>query len=356
MGNSTGIKEKSNDTINTTILSRITRDIGDGLIVLDMHGRPIFVNPSAKHFLQKADIDFSDKTIMEMLDSNVANDEIIEFLINAVFEKEKTHEGVIKYVTKSKDVRWIRMTTSFIFGDEDTKEKTGVLVQIADITDIQVLEEKTRDSASVFVVLMAAICLWTFLYLVWEHFDRPISPALMTKVVEAFGFVIFFILCKFTSITIKDMGLSVTGVGKYLVIDSIFTAVVLAGMIAVKAIMMKIDPSMFAKKAIFNFALWDWSCYIYPITVIVQEFLTRGVFHESIKRIMPGKHSDFWAILVSSLFFSAFHLHKGIAFMIGAFALLSVFGLVYRKQKTIWGLCIPHFVLGTAITMIFEIA
>ena len=46
----------------------------------------------------------------------------------------------------------------------------------------------------------------------------------------------------------------------------------------------------------------------------------------------------------------ALNMHDNVSFI-----LLSVFGLIYRKQKTIWGLCIPHFVLGTAIVVLFEL-
>ena len=60
-----------------------------------------------------------------------------------------------------------------------------------------------------------------------------------------------------------------------------------------------------------------------------------------------------WAEHIAS-FFGAMHIHKGLFYMLGAVALLSVFGIIYRKQKTIWGLCVPHFVLGIAVGILFE--
>ena len=36
-------------------------------------------------------------------------------------------------------------------------------------------------------------------------------------------------------------------------------------------------------------------------------------------------------------------------YMIAATALLSLFGILYRRQNSIWGLCIPHFVLGEIV-------
>ena len=71
-----------------------------------------------------------------------------------------------------------------------------------------------------------------------------------------------------------------------------------------------------------------------------------------ISPIFPGL-TDVVAIIISSLYFGALHLHKGLAFMIGATLLLSVFGFIYSRQGTIWGLCIPHYFLGLSLTVIW---
>ena len=92
-----------------------------------------------------------------------------------------------------------------------------------------------------------------------------------------------------------------------------------------------------------------WSDLVYPLTVILQEFLSRGVIHENLRRIFVGKHSEAAAIIVSSLLFGALHIHRGFMYMLAATVLLAIFGVLYRKQNSIWGLCIPHFVLGEVV-------
>ena len=37
---------------------------------------------------------------------------------------------------------------------------------------------------------------------------------------------------------------------------------------------------------------------------------------------------------------------------IGAFVLLLLFGFIYQKQRSIWGLYIPHFILGNMIEVL----
>ena len=229
------------------------------------------------------------------------------------------------------------------------------MVQLIDETEIYNLRQKAKESAAMFVIMMAATCVWVFAYELWLYMNEPISSSALTTVIEIFGFLVFYVIYRYTSITMKDVGLSIKGKGKYILIDTLFTLVLFVILVGIKVYLLKNNPTTFMANKVFNFDVFDWSCYMYPLTVIVQEFLTRGVIHESIKRIMIGKYSDFWAILVSSLFFGTLHIHKGIVYMIGAVLLLSVFGIVYRKQKTIWRLCIPHYVLGMSICLLFEI-
>ena len=339
--------------IDSNLLPRLTRDISDGLIVLDMHGMVSFVNPAAKKLLEIEDEHLDVKYAAVMFeDHNDKNDDFLEFLIDAVYEKDKTHSGTIKYVTRLGNTKWLHMTTSVVFSEDGT-EKEGVLVQFSDVTELQELTRKTYDSAALFVIMMAAVCVWAFVYQIWMDLGQPVSSTVVTKLVEVFGIILFHIILRNTSITMKDVGLSFRGAGKYILTDSVFTVFALAILIGIKAVLLRTSPDLFRVNRIFDLSQWTWASTLYPITVVVQEFLTRGVVHESIKRIMPGKRSDFWAILVSSLFFGAFHLHKGIIFMVGAVALLSVFGIIYRRQKTIWGLCIPHYFLGLAIDLLF---
>ena len=50
--------------------------------------------------------------------------------------------------------------------------------------------------------------------------------------------------------------------------------------------------------------------------------------------------------------FAALHLHYSPFFMIGAAVLLGVFGVVYRRQRSIWGLVLVHFTFGMSAAML----
>ena len=59
-----------------------------------------------------------------------------------------------------------------------------------------------------------------------------------------------------------------------------------------------------------------------------------------------------FVFLIGIWYFVALHVAYGPIYMLGAFALLFIFGFIYNKQRTIFGLCIPHFVLGQMIAIL----
>ena len=339
-----------------SLLPRITRDISDGLIVLDKHGTVQFVNPAAKKLLHAPELAEGEKYAALMMNEEAPeNDGFHQFLLDAVYDKEKPHTGALDYTRRDGSRCRFRVTSSYLFND-DMSEKVGVVIQFSDETDISLLRRKNEDSARVFVALMSFVCVWVFNYALWDQMGQPIASSILSYGLELFGAFIFFFIWRFTSITFADMGLQLRGTGRYIAIDAAFSAAALLLLIAVKLVLLRLSPDMFQKQAVFNMAYFDWSCRIYPLSVVMQEFFTRGVVHESVKRILPGKYAVPVAIIVSSLLFGALHIHKGLAFMTGAMLLLGLFGVIYEKQKSIWGLCIPHYVLGLAICLLFELA
>ena len=337
------------------LLPRVTRDISDGLIVLDLSGRISFANPAAKRLLGVDDISAGEKYVGMMMKDGGKNDSFHQMLLDAVYDKEILHKTELRYVQPDGSERIFRVSSSFLFG-EDGKEKEGVVIQFSDVTEETVSREKHHDAAVMLVILIAFVNLCVLNYAVWDSLGRPIDQSILTKIAEIVGFVAAAAIMRHTGIKFEDMGLQTKGAGKYILKDSMITAVLMAALIGGKFLCRIFLPKLVSPDAPFFY--WyaaDIYDYIYPVTVVSQEFLTRGIMHESIARILPGKNAEIVAIIVSSLFFSAVHIHMGLAYMIGSFLLLSIFGLVYRRQHTIWGLCIPHFFLGESLKFIFGV-
>ena len=79
-----------------------------------------------------------------------------------------------------------------------------------------------------------------------------------------------------------------------------------------------------------------------------EEFIINGIGQESLDRIFEGGNNAYGTILILAIYFGAAHIHKGVGYMIGASVMCLILCIAYRKQKTIWGISITHYLLGMA--------
>ena len=334
--------EKTQGVLDT----RILRDFDDGIITFDRGGIIRYINPSASVILgltgnavgkRYRDV-FSDE-----------NDALLEFLVESTAEKNTSHRGDILF--HREDGSDVLLNTGCIcLQDEDDPNERIFAIHFDDITEIDALRRKRRESSAVFIGTMTAVSIWMYVVAFWRLTGERVSQEVMTQCIHAISLVMFFYIRHYTHFTIEDMGLKFKGISKAVKIDALMTAGITALLFGLKPIIMRVAPGFFPEGAPFwDWSRLSWSDFVYPLTVVFQEFLSRGVIHENLRRIFVGKYSEAAAIIVSSLLFGALHIHRGFMFMLAATALLSIFGILYRKQNSIWGLCIPHFVLGEVV-------
>ena len=205
------------------------------------------------------------------------------------------------------------------------------------------------DSVWVLAILFVVVCLWIIFIVVWGStvISDRVTPDQLTTVMELLAIVALLHLLKKTSITVQDMGLTperFKGAAR----RTLYRIPVQLGVFCLaKLIIRKIKPDFFPADAPF----WDWSqadmrLLTYLFTSLLQELLARGGVQEALTRILPGKHSDIAAIFMTSVFFMALHVQKGMFFMIGAGVLSFVLGLVYRKDRSIFSVWLIHYFFG----------
>ena len=335
------------------MLPRILRDVTDGLMVLDSQGTVLYVNPSGQEMLMLGPDAAGRKYADVMLeDVQPGNDGFNQFLLDAVYDKQSIHRGQCAYVRRDGRQLALHMVTSFL-RDETGREHEGVVIQFSDITELEQMRRRERDASIVFVSTLGFLCLWVLLVALWEFLDRPVPAHLLTQAVTLMGAGMMVFLVKVTSITWRELGLSTKGLRKALITDSLIAAAGLALMIGLKLVLLRTAPGFFEAGRPF----WDWgalrlSGIFYPLTVFLQELISRGLMHESMRRVITGKYREVAAIGVTALTFGALHLFLGLIYMLGAIVLLGGLGELYRRQNTIWGLCIPHYVLGMALAFL----
>ena len=329
-----------------TLDTRVLRDFDDGIITIDHGGLIRYINPAASMILGLTG-NAVGKRYRDVFSKE--NQALLTFLVKSMEEKNTSQRGDILF--RREDGSSVRLNTSCIcLQDDDDGQERSFAIHFDDITELDTLRRKRRESSAVFIGTMTAVSIWIYIVALWQMTGQKVSQEIMTQFIHAISLVMFFYIRHFTHFSFEEMGLKIKGISGAIKTDCLLTAAFAAILFGLKLILLRVSPGFFDAGAPFwDWSRMNWSDFIYPLTVVLQEFLSRGVIHENLRRIFVGKHSEAAAIIVSSLLFGALHIHRGFLYMLAATALLAVFGILYRKQNTIWGLCIPHFVLGEIV-------
>lgn len=334
--------ERMQETLDT----RVLRDFDDGILTFGRDGIIRFINPAASLILGLKENAVGTR-YQELFGRE--NEELWELLAKATEQKEASHRGDILFRRSDGSLALLNASCVCLRDDDDPRQSTYAL-HFDDITEVDTLRRKRRESSAVFIGTMTAVSVWMYVVALWQQTGQRVSEELMTQFIHAIALVMFFYIRHYTHFTYEEMGLKIKGISGAVKIDCLLTAVGAALLFGLKLVLLRASPGFFAAGAPFwDWGRMNWSDYTYPLTTVLQEFLSRGVIHENLRRIFVGKHSEAAAIIVSSLIFGALHIHRGFLYMLAATALLSIFGVLYRRQNSIWGLCIPHFVLGEIV-------
>lgn len=340
---------------NKKDINRLLQDIEEGIIIIDNDGTISSINPKALKILNIKGNYIGRKYASFFSTDN--NDEFHQMIIDAVENKRISHKKRIKYNT-SNTINTLYISSSILKDSEDNQ--IGVILSFDDVTIEEVLKKKISDSALIFIILVALLSIWMFACAVFINDETPINSSLFGRFIMYLPLLFTPVAIKICGFTIEDLGLKIDGIKKHIKLDTLLTLIGVLVMCLIKLIILKVNPSFTFYNP--NNVFFDFSKYTilgrleYGICVISQEYLSRGLVYECVRRIVStdknSKYVDTIAIIVSSLYFAALHIYLGVTYMIGAFVLLSIFGLLYKKQRSIWGLCIPHYILGMMIEIL----
>lgn len=342
--------ECNNDKYSNELVSRILRDVDDGVLTLDSHGHIIYMNPQCRLLLGVNESAIG-KTYAEVFfdyTENKENDSFHQFVLDAAYQKNATHRGVVPYTDINGGKRCFKITSSYLKSVEHDGE-SGVIMVISDVTEAETIKKKKQDAVTVFACITACVCLYILLLSTIEFLKINVPTKALTQVINAMVFVTSIIIYKKTKFTVDDLGLKIRNAKATFGIAVAISAAVVALLIAAKWLISLVAPDFFVSDAPFwnwNIGLYSWVSYIF--TCIVQEFLARSMIYGSIRKMFDGKHAVAGAIVISSLLFGAVHIAHGFMYMIASILLLGALGGLYEKQRNIWGVVIIHYVLGEA--------
>ena len=314
-------------------------------IVIDLHGRIEYANEAANDVMGIGD--YVGRQFGEYLSDyeNEENDEFYDALFEAVLHKGELVEGRYPFVSPNGKRHVYFVTLSAVALGED---EPRLVINCTDVSAEEDARRLRQESTNVLLICIVFLSVFAFLYAMWEAMGNPVSEETLTNIVEI-GAVFFGVLIlRTTSLGLDGIGLSFKNLKENLKIDIIVSACIVVFWIAVKLLLLWIAPGVIPHPEPFVNPEWLSIPRIlgYAFTALVQEFLSRGVLQESLLHILEGPHSRAVAIIASTLIFTTLHLHYGPAFMAFAALMLGVFGILYDRQRSIWGLTIIHFTFG----------
>lgn len=317
----------------------ILKDIYSMVLVLDSKGRIQYINEPASIKLEIPNsIEPRDVHFIKNIE-NEYNDRFREYILEAIYRKDKRHQGIIKYLAPSGKKHVFRMSSSYL------EDYDYINITIEDLTLEYKLAEKVKNASIVFSEFLFMMGTWVLFCEFWDTIGRPISRDILTIFIEIFGAVVFIVIFRSTHATLEELGIT-NGNNKRAVINGILISAVFAViMFAIKIIGRMIDPTLFhPEKPFFNFI--PLVALTYVVTAGVQEFLARCVVQHNLQAIVQGKYKEAIAIVLSSLLFATLHVYYGFAFMMGAALLGVIEGIIYVKQESLISVWIVHYVFG----------
>ena len=327
---------------------RVLRDMNEAVLVLDRQGRILYANRPATRMLEMGDNYVPGETRFGMNYDQKYNDGFYECVTDALFHKQENIVQTVRYMTSSGRKYVFRMSISYLADGPG-----NLVITLADETETMRLKERIMESTHTFTMFLYAFCVWMIFYAFWVFMGKPFSYRHMTRGVEVLGLLMFFYISMYTKLSWKDLGLAPRNMGKTLRTAAVVALCSVAFLFALKGVIRLFRPDAYSPEAPFwDIRLFGLPQIAYIFTAGIQEFLARSVMQGNLSRILIGRHKATSAIVLSSLIFAALHIHLGFLFMVGAAILAGLEGILYRKQRSIYGVWIVHWVFGVTGTLL----
>ncbi|MCL2003941.1 MAG: CPBP family glutamic-type intramembrane protease [Oscillospiraceae bacterium] len=330
-------------------IETILRDMSDGVIMVDGKGTIKYLNPSASVILQD-ETESPERRYAELMADDEENNEFHQFVLDAIYDKDKTHSGVVGY-TRGGVTKKLKVTSSFVFS-EDKEQRLGVSVVMSDITELARLMEIRRESSIIFTVIMSVLTMFLFLWRVLDGAIPDLSPATFTLMIEGFGLIGMVIILKATSLRL-GAELRLENPWRQMRPFVIISAAGVLALVLLKAALLRLGVPLFPEDIPFwNWGHWGLRMALYPARSLVQEVLARCMMQNSLRYVFGGKYQSALSILVSSLIFGSMHIMYGINYMVAASLLLCLLGVLYEKTRNLWGVTLVHYTVGVCFVLL----
>lgn len=320
-------------------VKEIIANTSDGILVLGRTGTIEYFNDAFNAILE-SNLSTGDKYAAIMADCmDERNDPFHQVILDALDHQGQLVQRQTCYFCNDGRKRFLRVSAK--------RCEDSIVFTVTDITDLENAKIQHRDAALITATTVSFLSVWVYITKIWPAFidKNNAYPYVLTYLMLFLGGVLAVICVRYSSMSVANMGLKAPS-RKTLLIDIGMSAAFVVVASIVKLVILQVHPGYFKSQSFLDWSIFtNVSIMLYPLSVIGQEVLARGYIQESFKIVFQGKHQRLYSLLVSSLLFGALHIHKNFGYMIVTPIFMFVCGLIYEKQKSIWGICILHYVL-----------
>lgn len=227
--------------------------------------------------------------------------------------------------------------------------------RLAAAQQAQVDESKRRSAIGEYMVRIFSICAF-YMFVMSEvtsawAFGPQYSFFLAFVLVLFAGSVALFI--KTDALPRAIFGLSLTNWRRVSLEAVLWSVPLMAAIVVVKATLIHTVPR-FADVPLFDFgAPWRPNLGyfilvegVYTVLVPVQQFITRSGMQAPFEHLLPSRYGRAQAIVLSSVLFSAMHLHFGPIFAIAVLPVGVYWGWMFARQRSLLGVSLSHILVG----------
>ena len=196
-----------------------------------------------------------------------------------------------------------------------------------------------RYAVRTLTLLSVTLSLYLILWQILSGlFDLPVYY--YGRLIELLALCLFAALAIFTPMKFEDMGILVPK-------KTLFRSLCLGFFVGLSFVLfLTLSRAVLDRELAFSWHIrGDISRATYFLVAPFQEVLAKSVMLYSFELVFDKKHPRL-ANLMSALTFGAFHVVYGIKMMLLALLLSLVTGVMFRRERCVWGCAVAHFACG----------
>ncbi len=196
-----------------------------------------------------------------------------------------------------------------------------------------------RYAVKTLTLLTVTLSLYLILWQILSgFFDLPVYY--YGRLIEILALCLFAALAVLTPMKFEDMGILVPR-------KTLFRSLALGLCVGLFFVLcLAISRAVIDRAIAFSWHIrGDISRATYFLVAPFQEILAKSVMLYSFELVFAEEHPRL-ANLLSALTFGAFHVVYGIKMMLLAMLLSLVTGVMFRRERCVWGCAVAHFACG----------